>query len=381
MWLRLIHKAFMKIACCLTLWIACAALAQTNDRSEQALAVNMAVYPLDIPRRLQAAVVQVPQTPIASKTVQVHVRVMNAAHENWTLIVENLAGAPQETIPARDFFQGEYWTNEYTGGAVRLRIAGPDPMPDVRVDKYAVEVEYAQSQGRIGVADESKPLSDLTVPARARALSNAIARLKVQTARGPRNCSGFLLGADLLMTNYHCISTLGDAAGARVEFGIETPTIALFRVAKIEASDRQLDYALVRLSAAAAQFGRLFIGAPAGSPTRLILIQYPGGKFKTVAFPPNCAVGVALLKGVDDRLHDFGHTCDTAGGSSGSPVVRWEDGSVVGLHHWNYDPASPGSLNQAVHMGHIVKDLTDKVTAMKVPRAVLVEVTKPVPQG
>ena len=54
---------------------------------------------------------------------------------------------------------------------------------------------------------------------------------------------------------------------------------------------------------------------------------------------------------------DFGHRCDTLGGSSGAPVLDLQSGRIVGLHHWGYLDSDPDPVNQAVHFRLILDDL------------------------
>ena len=75
------------------------------------------------------------------------------------------------------------------------------------------------------------------------------------------------------------------------------------------------------------------------------------------------------LAGVDrvgvkkDDKSDFGHKCDTLGGSSGSPVMDWTTGLVVGLHHFGFLAGSPNPVNQAVAFRRVLADIAVKAPA------------------
>ena len=86
------------------------------------------------------------------------------------------------------------------------------------------------------------------------------------------------------------------------------------------------------------------------------------------------------VAGVDNLLNDFGHVCDTLGGSSGSPVVESTDGAVVGLHHWRWPDGAKLPENQAVHIALILKDLAARVQSGALGKETLDEVTRPRPQ-
>jgi hypothetical protein len=167
-----------------------------------------------------------------------------------------------------------------------------------------------------------------------------------------------------------------------VEFGFDTAASVpvSFRVTRIEAVDARLDYSLLRLNGDASKFGRLFLGSAVVTQMPLAVVQHPQGLPKKAAFPPNCSVGSTSVAGVDDVLNDFGHVCDTLGGSSGSPVVESGAGTVVGLHHWRWPDGAKVPENQAVHIRLVVDDLTMRVKAGTLPKAVLDEVTRPRPQ-
>ena len=129
------------------------------------------------------------------------------------------------------------------------------------------------------------------------------------------------------MTNHHCLSTDAEMHSARVEFGADsagaTPT--RFKVLSIEAKNASLDYSVLRLSGDASRFGRYHVGAPVAQKTDVLIIQHPDGRMKRAAFPPNCVVGSPqFVRGIAASV-DFRHTCDTLGGSSGSPVLDWAD--------------------------------------------------------
>jgi hypothetical protein len=354
---------------------------QATLRDESSVGFSMTMVRQEA-QNLDSALRQIPITP-ATNPVRVHLRVTSAGLRNWTVILEDLSGAAIETISPDEFVDGEYWTDEIVGGSCRLRVKGATQDTVIVVDGYAVAGQLAQPQGIFGGRDESLPITDGAVPAAAKKAAPAVARVQFMTDTGGADCTGFLLGATLLMTNYHCINTDARRASARVYFGVDSATAAgtQFKVTKIEASDRYLDYSLLRLATNASAFGRMYMGARPTKDMSLFLIQHPNGKIKKAAFPPHCSIGALRLPGVEQRSNDFGHTCDTLGGSSGSPIVDTSSGTVVGLHHWNLLEGVPGSLNQGVQMPLIVADLRARAALDQMLKPAVDEVTRVRPLG
>ena len=352
-----------------------------EQRREHVLAIDMKVTDVVPPRAIPVASVPVPPAvqPVAS--IRVRLRVTGTGTGTATVVIENAGGTEVERVDTTRFIDGVYWSGPIPGGQVRLRLVAPTPGLEVHADQFALPITDARPQAIVGI-DDSKPITDATVPPRVKLWAPSIARLKFIAGGLGRVCSGFLMGRDLLLTNQHCISNAAEAATAVVEFGVDSAAAVpvSFRVSKIEAVDAPLDYSLLRLTGDASKFGRLFVGPAATSQLPLVVVQHPQGLPKKAAFPPNCSVGSTSVAGVDNLLNDFGHVCDTLGGSSGSPVVESTDGAVVGLHHWRWPDGAKIPENQAVHIALIVKDLAAKVQGGGLGKETLDEVTRPRPQ-
>ena len=154
--------------------------------------------------------------------------------------------------------------------------------------------------------------------------------------------TGWLLGPDLLVTNFHVVAargpTEGDAAPAdfdlqaaatQIDFDFYADDTALTTVTAqaCVASDRTLDYALLRVDVDRPPL-RLRTAPLLRPPTsalreRVNVLQHPNGTAMRLGFRNNFVV-----TGVAERLS---YLTDTAGGSSGSPIFddAWE---VAGLH-------------------------------------------------
>ena len=154
--------------------------------------------------------------------------------------------------------------------------------------------------------------------------------------------TGWLLGPDLLVTNFHVVAARGpteaaaapsdfdlQAAATQVDFDFYADDAALTTVTAqaCVASDLALDYALLRLDVDRPPL-RLRTAPLLRPPTsalreRVNVLQHPNGTAMRLGFRNNFVV-----TGVPERLS---YLTDTAGGSSGSPIFddAWE---VAGLH-------------------------------------------------
>lgn len=192
----------------------------------------------------------------------------------------------------------------------------------------------------------------------ARYLGKTVGRIE-----GKKKGSGFLIGPDLLITNFHVFKPriidefseikLEDTDGCQVYFeymdallSTTAHTRPIYEITAVETSSNLLDYTIVRLT------GRPLASFPFGDPShhthlqlnksgkhqgfvglnafdeaekggRAHIIQYPGGDSLVFAMNRN---QVRLV--TNSRIY---YTTDTKSGSSGSPVFnsRWR---LIGLH-------------------------------------------------
>jgi hypothetical protein len=321
---------------------------------------------------------RVPRTVAWGPTIRVHINVVRPEPASpWRVVVKDATGRETERVDgaalaaAKDWWSGEVPTPTAT---IELWVDGTPPQAEIEIDQYAFGVTPAIPQAIVGVND-MKDITSAAVPARVKNQASPVARLRFMVPDGEAVCTGFLVGPDLLMTNEHCINNDDQARTALVEFGYDSEAAQTrrYRVLKVEAADFGLDYSLLRLSGDASQHRRLFLEASAAANrARLYVIQHPGGLPKKAAFPPNCGVDGAERAGRDATNTDFGHICDTLGGSSGSPVLDWTTGRVVGLHHLGFRAGIDEPVNQAVHIRDILAHLKGRVDEQ-----VLKEVARP----
>ena len=248
-----------------------------------------------------------------------------ARHVNGDTLVLELVSTSLASSAPRSAFRVE----EYAAGFVPLdggteAICGSDDHENVAC--YAATTEYQRAR--------------------------AVARLLIQ---GRYLCTGWLVSSDsLLVTNEHCISNSRAATNTDYEFGAEAPTCGssncqlchpgvVYDGLQFVRDNPSLDYALVRLGGnPAADFGYLEIDdRTAQVGEQIYMPQHPAGFAKQFGIVDSSATGSVCRVGWIDApactgatyYDDIGYTCDTEGGSSGSPVIARSSHKVIALHH------------------------------------------------
>jgi len=199
--------------------------------------------------------------------------------------------------------------------------------------------------------------------------AKAVCRLLIG---GSSACTGWLLGSEgHVMTNNHCISTQTDAGNTDYEFMAEGATCATSCASWgacpgiVEASagtliktNSSLDYTLILLPTnVTSTYGYLQLRD--ALPTigeRIYVPQHPGAWGKQLAVNSDTDGPYAKIYSTNEppcigKPGDIGYYADTAGGSSGSPVLAYNDHLVVSLHHCADCP------NRGLPIPNIVSDL------------------------
>jgi endonuclease G, mitochondrial len=157
--------------------------------------------------------------------------------------------------------------------------------------------------------------------------------------------TGFLVSPRQLLTNWHVLHNVGEAADSAVEFDYQIDrfgnplTVERFGLAP-EAffiNDKELDFALVAVSGRSERgkdisaYGFCPLIKEEGKITQgldcLNIIQHPRGELKQIVIRENRVVDLP-----EDNTNVAHYEGDTEPGSSGSPVFndQWE---VIALHH------------------------------------------------
>ena len=194
------------------------------------------------------------------------------------------------------------------------------------------------------------------------AAARAVVRLRVPTADGAALGSGFMIAADLLMTNHHVIGSRAQAEGAEYSFNYQLDrdgkpcpvTTVGARPGGLFHTQPDLDYTVVQLAEPPAFGDPLRLRAVvAPREARVAIIQHPGGHFKKISLQNN------FVAYADNRVVQY--FTSTEPGSSGSPVFD-DDFAVVAIHHSGGLLEEPGSgrrylRNAGTSMGAVLADL------------------------
>jgi hypothetical protein len=196
----------------------------------------------------------------------------------------------------------------------------------------------------------------------------SVCKLTVGFGAGEQYGTGFRIGTNLLLTNWHVVHRRNDGTAAATvvaEFGYEDdaergplPGRAVRCSAEPVASDQADDWAVVRtldpLDDAWPSLPLSELGEPAVHAAAYI-VQHPMGQRKRVGFVRN------LISYVDDRVVHY--LTDTDVGSSGAPVLD-AHGRLLALHHRGGRPqetlsAAPVRKNEGIRMSLIATALRD----------------------
>lgn len=199
--------------------------------------------------------------------------------------------------------------------------------------------------------------------------SNAVARLLIYDPSGFYSfCTAWRVGVGAnMLTNRHCLDSQTKVSASEAWFNYQNQTCAVSSLGsttkvmgnRLLTSDLVLDFALFTVNnpESIANFGYLDIDARAPVLGEQIYIpQHGDGAPKQFGIESDlnsgnvCRIDAAVLDGLDNGT-DTGYVCDTAGGSSGSPVLASSSNKVIALHHFGNSSAPTCTTpNQGVRM-------------------------------
>lgn len=251
-----------------------------------------------------------------------------------------------------------FWSDEVRGGVARVELHSDFAAQriDLEIDRVAIMAPPTKPQA---ITPPDNRVSIQSQSSNVREWGRAVARLRVLGQEHGYYCTAFLVAPDLLMTNYHCAPSADELPSALVDFDYDSANAAplTVRLKELIVLSKELDLALYRLAETPGQRRPLVLATTRPKNNQaLLVIQHPAGEVKQVSLI-DCRVNAPQVAGASRKLTDFGHLCDTLGGSSGSAVIDPRTGSVVGLHHLGFEPKSQQLFNRAVHTDLILSFL------------------------
>jgi len=213
-----------------------------------------------------------------------------------------------------------------------------------RINAAVERLENTNSQETICSADNKEAIVcyDGTEMGRK---AKAVCRLLIG---GGGLCTGWLLGCDgNVMTNNHCIGDAADANNTDFLFNYQYDNCAgtINATSDLQATSADfiqtsgaLDFTLVKLPVnPTPTYGYLSLSSTVATiGERIYIPQHPGGRRKEIAVNTDVggdANGFAMVTGIGGNGARVTYQCDTEGGSSGSPVLRFNDNLVIAIHN------------------------------------------------
>jgi len=200
-------------------------------------------------------------------------------------------------------------------------------------------------------------------------LAPAVCKLAVDINGLSQSGTGFRIGQDTLLSNWHVLHNKNDGTGATTvsaEFGYEDDgkggvlgaTVIACDVTSI-VTDKADDWAIIRTSQPLLVKWPVVKLSEAAAPTlntAAYIVQHPGGQRKRLGFVRN------QVSAFDDRVVHY--LTDTQEGSSGAPVFDAQ-GKLIALHHAGGRPQevagrAPLKKNEGIRISRIVAGLTGK---------------------
>lgn len=185
-------------------------------------------------------------------------------------------------------------------------------------------------------------------------------------------CTGWLVSGsnpNTMLTNNHCISTQAEASSLQAKFNYQRSACKSKQNASttdyaggtLLKTNAPLDYTIMTLQGnPEATWGELVAttkGVSVGN--QIWFIQHPGGGVKKIGYFEDkrkttlCKIDRVNQTYVDTAASSqMAYGCDSAGGSSGSPIIDAATGRVIGLHHYGGVSSNP-CLNAATEMPEI----------------------------
>lgn len=267
-----------------------------------------------------------------------------------------------EFLSSKKFF----WTDIIFGQKALVRIESEDELSEfsIKIKKIAFQ-SHIPSPLSVTGKDERENAEKFYDNLIIKKASRSVANISFISGDKLKNCTGFLIGDNKLITNEHCINDVDTCNSASITFGYEYAEEILnfgetFQCKEITKISYELDYSVIELYGKPGEkWGYIHLASrdPQTTPVeQLILIQHPLGKPKQISKIGCIPVELPSIGRLAES--DFSHECDTEGGASGSPILSL-DGQVLGLHHFGFGEAAYWDKNRGIRSTLIKTHLED----------------------
>lgn len=269
------------------------------------------------------------------------IKVKNGAKDKSGLVIQEIDSEFLTRLSANSF-----WTTTASGNAITIEVwAEKQPSSlSFKIDKLIFERRQVAVKSYMNEKDPKiRDIADFKAVDKYYQPARSIAKLTVFDGDEVYPCTGFLIGDDLLMTNFHCLPEKNPPCpNIFAEFGYETKGNDVERVVctGVGPSSEEMDFATLRLKGSpGTKWGHLNLSSTdvKGQPDSVFVAQHPDGRVKHIAIQ-QCRI----MNEFNIGKIEFPHSCDTVGGSSGSPIID-EEGLVIGLHHAGFAKSAPVS--------------------------------------
>ena len=302
-------------------------------------------------------------------SLRFHVTVVDQpADQSWHMEVASAGGARQHYRPGPG--ETEFWTDEIKGNSATVELFTTAAAVKLKlvIDQVVVSKQPVKPKSIVG-QDQRELYREQQEPIRT--LGRSVVRLRFidDEKKKEFTCTGFLVFTSAhILTNEHCINSDKEMRSALVDFDFDGggATTRTVRLRKLLDSNVELDYSLLELAEPADRSVLVLKSNSDADGRALFIVQHPGGEVKQVSIR-DCKVKGPQIPGTTATPTDFGHTCDTLGGSSGSPVFDPTGLTVVGLHHFGFFDGDPNPVNQAVRIGLVIEAIRKKFPALTGP--------------
>jgi hypothetical protein len=335
-------------------------------------------------------------------------RVMAAGQNNepWSLVIRDRDYRALAALTQKDFANeqgavtGTRWTGRLPGAVFRVELTAGSVAHGVRLlisDGVALPSNAGGNVQLFSVQNPGNPAWINLYSSRsvtAKRSGDAVGMIysgKDLVSAGVRKswcCSGVLVAADLMMTNWHCggVPDFGEfwdpvtCGNTLVDFSWDGgKTTRQFGCVEVVAKSEALDYAVLRLRPVVGEGGRTegftypkIRSAPIKAGADLYTVHHANCSPKLLS--TNCSVGsvdfrswiansaTAVADGIPANT-EITHTCDTEPGASGAPVFDL-DGRLIALHHLGFardrQCRQLDSVNKAIEIRHVLDHLKNR---------------------